>query len=187
MQYICCWQVQCQHQGSMVSTDCSWKMNAMYGTLYKHLIERGLNATASRETKFLLLIRNLKPRPSISSHRDFLPKFISLHYHTTLEDVLGVQRSRQSCLFGQLFFRQNGMTFKKPTKIIKIQWKATVFWDIFRVGSILAGKQRPKPIRWTKVDQTASFDTQVIPRGGIIVEISWFLHFFLRFLTCGAT
>ena len=37
------------------------------------------------------------------------------------------------------------------------------------------------------MDQTASFDTQAIPRGGIIVEISWFLHFFLRFLTCGAT
>jgi hypothetical protein len=61
------------------------------------------------------------------------------------------------------------------------------FLNIFKVCSILAGKQRPKPIRPTKVDHTASFDTQAIPRGEIIVEILWFLHFFLRFLTCGAT
>jgi hypothetical protein len=39
------------------------------------------------------------------------------------------------------------MTFKKATKIIKIHGKVTVFWDIFKVCSILAGKQRPKPIR----------------------------------------
>ena len=58
------------------------------------------------------------------SHWDFLPKFLSLHYYTTLEGVLGVQRCRQAqgtCLLGPLFFSQNGMTFKKPTKIIKIQ------------------------------------------------------------------
>jgi hypothetical protein len=58
-------------------------------------------------------------------HWDFLPKFLSLHYYTTLEGVLGVQRSGQAhetivCLFGPLFFSQNGMTFKKATKIIKI-------------------------------------------------------------------
>jgi hypothetical protein len=45
---------------------------------------------------------------------------------------LGVQRSKQAqgtiiCLFGQMFFSQNGMTLKKPTKIIKIQLKVTVF------------------------------------------------------------
>ena len=59
------------------------------------------------------------------AHWDFLPKFISLHYYTPLESVLGVQRSGQAhgtiiCLFGLLFFNQNGMTFKKATKIIKI-------------------------------------------------------------------
>ena len=58
-------------------------------------------------------------------HWDFLPKFLSLHYYTTVEGVLGVQIRRQPqgtiiCLFGQLFFNQNGMTFKKATKIIKI-------------------------------------------------------------------
>ena len=87
-----------------------------------------------------------------NAHWDFLPKFLSLHYYTTLEGVVGVQRSRQAqgtiiCLFGPLFFSQNGMTFKKATKIIKIHRKVTVFWDIFKVCSILAGKQRPKPIR----------------------------------------
>ena len=60
-----------------------------------------------------------------NTHWDFLPKFLSLHYYTTLEGVLGVQRSGQAqgtiiCLFGPLFFSQNGMTFKKATKIIKI-------------------------------------------------------------------
>ena len=89
-----------------------------------------------------------------SAHWDFMPKFLSLHYYTTMEGVLGVQRSGQApesiiCLFGPLFFSQNGMTLKKPTKIIKVQWKVTVFWDIIRVCSILAEKQRPKPIRWT--------------------------------------
>jgi hypothetical protein len=54
-----------------------------------------------------------------------LPKFLSLNYHTTLEGVLVVQRRGQAqgtlmFLFGVLFFSQNGMAFKKPTKIIKI-------------------------------------------------------------------
>ena len=59
------------------------------------------------------------------THWDFLTKFLSLHYYTTLEGVLCVQRSRQAqgttiCLLGLLFFSQNGMTFKKSTKFIKI-------------------------------------------------------------------
>jgi hypothetical protein len=59
------------------------------------------------------------------SHWDFLPKFLSLHYYTTLERVLGVQRSKKAqgtiiYLFGPLFFSQNGVTLKKATKIIKI-------------------------------------------------------------------
>ena len=86
-----------------------------------------------------------------NTHWDFLPKFLSLHYYTTLECVLGVQRMGQGqgtiiCLLGPLFFSLNQMTFKKPTEIIKIQWKATVFCDIFRLCSILAEKQRPKPM-----------------------------------------
>jgi hypothetical protein len=41
------------------------------------------------------------------------------------EHILGVQRSGKAqetiiCLFGPLFFSQNGMTFKTATKIIKI-------------------------------------------------------------------
>ena len=60
------------------------------------------------------------------AHWDFLPKFLSLHYYTPPEGVLGVQRSGQAqgtmiCQFRLLFFSQNGMKFKKPTKIIKIQ------------------------------------------------------------------
>jgi hypothetical protein len=59
------------------------------------------------------------------SHWDFLPKFISLHYYTTLEGVLGVHRSGQAqgtiiYLFRLLFFSQNGVTLKKATKIIEV-------------------------------------------------------------------
>ena len=58
------------------------------------------------------------------THWDFLPNFLSLHYYTTVEGVLGVRRGQAQgtiiCLFGPLFFSQNGMTFKKATKIIKI-------------------------------------------------------------------
>ena len=78
------------------------------------------------------------------AHWDFLPKFLSLHYYTTVEGVLGVQRRGQAqgtiiCLFGPLFFSQNGMRLK--------DLKVAVFWDIFKVCSILAEKQQPKPIR----------------------------------------
>ena len=51
--------------------------------------------------------------------------FTTLLYHPGAPS-LGVQRSGQAqetimCLFGPLFFSQNGMTLKKPTKIIEIQ------------------------------------------------------------------
>jgi len=64
-----------------------------------------------------------------------LPKFLSLHYYTTLEGVLGVQRSGKAqgtiiCLFGPLFFSQNGMTFKKATKLSKSIEKL-LFFGIF--------------------------------------------------------
>ena len=64
---------------------------------------------------------------------DFLLKFLSLPYYSALEGVLGVQRRWLGegaivFLLGLLcFFCQDGMAFKKPTKIIKIQWKVTVF------------------------------------------------------------
>jgi hypothetical protein len=58
------------------------------------------------------------------THWDFLPKFLSLHYYTTLEGVFVVQRSGQAhgtiiCLFGPLFFSQNGMTLKNLQKSSK--------------------------------------------------------------------
>ena len=66
---------------------------------------------------------------------DFLPKFLSLHYYTTLEGVLGIQRSGQVqetiiCLFVPLFFSPNSMTFKKPKKISKSSEKL-LFFGIF--------------------------------------------------------
>ena len=72
-----------------------------------------------------------------TAHWDFLPKFLSLQYYTTLEGVLGVQRRGQGqktiiCLLGPLFFSQNEMTFKKATKIIKIHRKLPVFFGCFQ-------------------------------------------------------
>ena len=71
------------------------------------------------------LVRNMSEIVLVSQW-DFLSKFISLYYYTILKDVLGVQRSGHAqgtiiCLFGPLFFSQNGITLKKLTKIIKIQ------------------------------------------------------------------
>ena len=62
---------------------------------------------------------------------DLLPKFLSLKYYTIMEDVLGVQRSRQAqdtimCLFGMLFSSQNGMAFKKTYK--NYQNPLTIYW-----------------------------------------------------------
>ena len=66
------------------------------------------------------------------THWDFLPKFLSLHCYTILESVLGVQRSGQAqgtiiCLFGPLFFSQNGMTLKKTYKNYQTPAKSYCF------------------------------------------------------------
>ena len=66
------------------------------------------------------------------THWDFLLKFLSLHYYTTLEGVLGVRRSGQAqgtiiCLFGLLFFGQNGMTLKNLQKLSKSSEKLLFF------------------------------------------------------------
>ena len=71
------------------------------------------------------------------AHWDFLPKFLSLHYYTTLEDVLDVQRSGQAqgtiiCLFGPLFFSQNGMTVKKTYKNYQNPVKSYCFLGYFQ-------------------------------------------------------
>jgi hypothetical protein len=69
------------------------------------------------------------------AHWDFLPKFLSLHYYTTLEGVLGVQRRGQAqgtiiCLFGLLFFSQNEMTFINQQKLSK-STERLLFFRIF--------------------------------------------------------
>ena len=52
------------------------------------------------------------------------------------------------CLFGLLFFSQNGMTLKKTSKISKLHWKVTGFWDIIKVCSILAGPNQLDELKW---------------------------------------
>ena len=66
----------------------------------------------------------------LHTHWNFLSKFLSLYYYTTLEGVLGVQRIGQAqetitCLFGPQFFSQNGMTlktYKKYQNPVKSYW-----------------------------------------------------------------
>ena len=62
---------------------------------------------ASTERPWVSILSRAKQNEA--AHWDFLPKFLSLHYYTTLEGVMGVQRSRKAkgtifCLFGSLFF-----------------------------------------------------------------------------------
>ena len=46
--------------------------------------------------KIALFHKKIFGRSTSTPHWDFLPKFLSLHYYTTLEGVLGVQRSGQA-------------------------------------------------------------------------------------------
>jgi hypothetical protein len=72
------------------------------------------------------------PRPARKAHWDFLPKFVSLHYYTTLEGVLDVQRSGQAqetmiCFFGLLFFSQMEWHSKNQQKLSKSTEKLLYF------------------------------------------------------------
>ena len=71
----------------------------------------------------------------VSCYWDFLPKYLSIYFYTTLEGFLDVQRSGKaqktiSCLFGPLFFTQNGRTFKNLQKVSKSSEKL-MFFRIF--------------------------------------------------------
>ena len=79
------------------------------------------------------------------SHWDFSPKCLSLHYYTTLEGVLGVQRSGQAqgtiiSFFGPLVFSQNGMTLKKTYKNYQSLVKSYCF-----LGYLIYPLHRLKP------------------------------------------
>jgi hypothetical protein len=69
-----------------------------------------------------------------ASHWDFLSKFLSLHYYTTLEGVLGVQRSGQAqgtmicsmekLLFFGIFskFVQFWLENSNPNQLDELKW-----------------------------------------------------------------
>ena len=74
--------------------------------------------------------------PCYNSQWDFLPKFISLHYCTPLEGVLGVQRSRQAQ--GTLFvwsavFQPKMKWHSKTYKNYQNPVKSCCFFRIFSV------------------------------------------------------
>ena len=118
----------------------SWKLVTNYsyelflvdsGTIIRELIKDQMFDPKADMCFSWLLFPLAAARQQISMkfdpipHWDFLPKFLSLHYYTTLEGVLGVHRSGQAegtiiYLFSPLFFSQNGVTLKKATNIIKI-------------------------------------------------------------------
>ena len=50
----------------------------------------------------------------------------------------------------------------------------------------MAEKQRPKPKNSSSLKVSASFDTQLDPRGAKLVEISQFIHFVFKFDNSGA-
>ena len=59
------------------------------------IVEGHTNHTKSQ----IFCLQNVKKKKNFcrvyKAHWDFLPKFLSLYYHTTMEGVLGVQRSGQ--------------------------------------------------------------------------------------------
>jgi hypothetical protein len=126
----------------------------------------------------------------VGSHWDFLPKFLSLHCYTTLEGDLGIQISGQAqgtiiCLFGLLFFSQKGMTLKNLQKLSKFSEKLLVFFissEFEQLRLKNSGSNQLGELKWIirlLLKPQPSLEAEV--------EISGFLHFFLRFLTCGAT
>ena len=75
---------------------------------------------------------------------------------------------------------------EESSKTSKIQPKTVVFGRFFKVCSILAEKQRPKPKNSSSLSFFASFDTLLDPRGAKVVEKSQFIHFVLKFDGNGA-
>jgi hypothetical protein len=74
-----------------------------------------------------------------------LPKFLSLHYYTTLEGVWGVQRSRQAqetiiCLFGPLFFLPKWNDIQKSYKNYQNPLKSYFFGGYFQSLFNFVGK-----------------------------------------------
>ena len=75
---------------------------------------------------------------------------------------------------------------EESTKTSKIHPKTTIFGRFFKVCSILAEKQRPKPKNLSFLKISTSFDTLLDPRGAKVKQISEFLHFVLKFDNSGA-
>ena len=88
---------------------------------------------ASTERPWVSILSRAKQNEA--AHWDFLPKF---------PEKQTSERNYNLFVWSAVFL----VKMEWPTKIIKIYWTVTVFWDIIRVCSIVAGKQRPKPIRW---------------------------------------
>jgi hypothetical protein len=68
---------------------------------------------------------------------DFLTKFLSLHYYTTLKNVLGVERSGQAqvtiiCLFGLLVFQPKWDDIQKIYKNYQNLVKSYCFLGYFQ-------------------------------------------------------
>ena len=98
--------------------------------------------------------------------------------------------SKEAKNFKELKFLGLGRCFsvriEESSKTSKIQLKTTVLGWFFRVCSILAEKQRPKPKNSIFLKFFASFDTLHDPRAAKVKEISQFICFVLKFDERGA-
>ena len=98
--------------------------------------------------------------------------------------------SKEAKTFKELDFLGLGRCFsvriEESTKTSKIHPKTTIFGRFFKVCSILAEKQRPKPKNLSFLKISTSFDTLLDPRGAKVKQISEFLHFVLKFDNSGA-
>ena len=104
---------------------------------------------------------------------------------------LGSSRvSKEAKNFKEFEFLGLGRCFsvriEESSKTSKFQPKTAILGLFFKVCSILAVKQQPKPKNSSSLKFFASFDTLLDPRGAKVKQISQFLHFVLKFDNSGA-
>ena len=104
---------------------------------------------------------------------------------------LGSSRvSKETKNFKELEFLGLGRCFwvriEESSKMSKTQPKTAIFGRFFKVCSILAENQRPKPRNSSSLKFFDSFDTLLDPRGAKVKDISQFVWFILKFDNSGA-
>ena len=107
---------------------------------------------------------------------NFKTKCINCDISTTFVPLGSSRVSKEAKNFKKLEFLGLGCCFSVRTeeslKTSKIQPKTTVLWRFFKICSILAEKQQPKPKNSSSLKVSASFDSLLDPGGAKVKEIS---------------